>query len=358
LEKYFIHFKPKLLLIMIDPASLALQKASTALVGAQAKKGIAALLAPVGSLLIAALPTAVKEQYLNGKLTVRELATREDIFKKLTTVIADQLKNRFEKIEKARTPMAICKLQDEIESLEKKLLYISTIKMTLSGLKQKPEGALGLGLKDSETSGSQKQTSPTWFDMFKEIAERRSEPWRRELLSEAAKVEIESPDSVSLKTLWNLSLLDDHIFKMFTAFLESATYIDGYPVVMPEDDTVLIHAVLESEENGRTTLILALTALMEHGLVSSADFQVSSSDLIHGLTATRNFQLKHNFPKQNESDLPYLTFSGYHCTDLGLDIARLCSTPNLNAYSELGLDALISLYKAGGEVEVLVDNLT
>jgi hypothetical protein len=336
---------------MLDIGSTTmLTKAATSLATEQTKKGVASLMGPVTSLFIAFLPVRLKAKYLEGRLTVRELAAREDIFQKVAVAVANEIKKRTEKLGSAKSPATIVKLQSEVDALEKRLAYLATVRLTVGRLGDTPEGAIGLGQDQSDFEQSGKATSPTWFDLFREIAERKCEPWRRELLAAAAKFEIEYPDSISLKTLWNLSLLDDHVFALFTTFLESAGYLDGYPAIIYDNDEQLIHATVDSERFGHTTLVLALTTLIEHGLVSNADFQLSSEEPIRGVTKTRWFELVHKLPEQDAPFDGALSFSGYHCTDFGLDVARLCSTPILNEYSEITLDSLADLLKGKEEV--------
>jgi hypothetical protein len=338
---------------MLDIASTtALTKAATSLATEQTRKGVASLMGPVTSLFIAFLPARLKAKYLEGRLTVRELAAREDIFQKVAVAVADEIRKRTEKLGSSKAPATILKLQSEIDALEKRLAYLATVRLTVGRLGETPEGAIGLGQDPNDAAQTGNSTSPTWFDLFREIAERKCEPWRRELLAAAAKFEIEYPDSISLKTLWNLSLLDDHVFALFTTFLESAGYLDGYPAIIYDNDEQLIHATVDSERFGHTTLVLALTTLIEHGLVSNADFQLACDEPIRGLTKTRWFELVLKIPKRDSPVEASMRFSGYHCTDFGLDIARLCSTPILNKYSEMTLDSITDLLKDKDDVEI------
>jgi Protein of unknown function (DUF2806) len=342
----------------VDPVSTSITKAAGGGIALlAARKGIGAFLRPIAGLWLAALPLNRRQQYLEGKLTVLEVSAREEIFTKITHSLGSELAKRTEKLVKARTPLSILKAQEEIDILERSLSYLSTIRMTLGRLGAERLGAIGLG-ESSPQESSKEETSPSWFDMFRNLAEQRSEPWRRELLAEAARIELEVPGSISLRSLWNISLLDDHVFEFFTGFLESCAYMDGYPCILIEEAEQIQSAAIFDRKGAQASLLVAATTLIEYGLVSLADFGMESAQAIKGLTKTRHFTITHQLPETRNPIRPELRFSGYHCSDLGLDLARLCGTPKLNEHSELSLNNLIELMKDHTEVRLDYGKIT
>lgn len=80
---------------MLELSTLPLEKIASSVAAQQTKKGLISLCTPIGVLLLAFLPTTIKEKYLEGKLSLRELASREEIFDKISSAISEQIKTSY-----------------------------------------------------------------------------------------------------------------------------------------------------------------------------------------------------------------------------------------------------------------------
>lgn len=342
---------------MIEPSMAAIAVPTNIL--AKVASGISAtLIKPVGAMLIAFLPDALKEKYLEGRLSLVELKTREDIFEKAGRAMSRHMENRYTKLLNAKTSASILKYQSEIEYVEKQIRYLSTLKSCVKHLGQADGGAIGLA-DAPPVEDTSANTSPTWFDMFKEIAERRCEPWRRELLGKAAALELGHAEFISLKSLWHISILEGDAFEMFSVFLNSAIYLDGYPTILL-DRSVLNIAIETADGKRQAMLAHVVGALVENGLISWNEVDLRSNDSIEVKTQTRRNLIVHDISSEpkpaTEADdadgSVYLRFKGFHCTDIGLDLARLC-TPHLNHVSDLNYDELVEIFSDLPSVKII-----
>ena len=130
-------------------------------------------------------------------------------------------------------------------------------------------------------------------------------------------------------------------------------YLDGYPVILFDKDQ---HGteLLDVGEDQHTSLAIMLGSLVEHGLVSYDHFQLESDQPVVGNSKSHKFVLRHKVDQQS-GQLPFIQFTGHHCTDLGLDLARLCERPRLNAISDKSYEELCQ--NLAGQSELVLECL-
>ncbi len=93
-------------------------------------------------------------------------------------------------------------------------------------------------------------------------------------------------------------------------------------------------------------LIQVLTSLMDDGLISFGEFEISTEKLVEiNSKSADNIYLSND--QQNETTKTYIRLEGYTCTDTGLELCQLYE-PIFNDISDLNL---IELHKLIAEAE-------
>lgn len=311
----------------------------TTLALTKAKQLLPNLLTPIGALILPFIPNGVLANYREGKMTIASLKNNEAMFDKLLVELDKRMEEESKKIIKQEDPFNSIQIQEQINLVKKYTRYINTLKKSLKYI-------------DIEDAARDKDvdedTSPSWFDMFRDIATRMNEDWREDLLARCAALEDVSPGSISLRTLWNIGLLETQMFHAFALFLDSSIDLDGYPVIaLDQDDLTLNIESTEGKFHG--VLIHMISGLMDWGLVQHGDFVLPSDEPIEMTTKDKKAELINL--RQQIGATTLMRFSGYHCTDLGLDLYRLYD-PRYNHISDLSFQALLDILKDTDNVQV------
>ncbi len=303
---------------------------TTSLALTKAKKILPNLLAPIGSLIIPYIPNGIFANYSDGKMTMASLKNNEVMFDKLLCEINKRMEEESKKIIIQEDPFNAIQIQDQINLAHKYTRYITTLKKSLKYIDTE---------KKVEDDSKIENTSPSWFDMFREIATRMNEDWREDLLARCAALEDVLPGSISLRTLWNIGLLETQIFHAFALFLDSSIDLDGYPVIVLERDDLTLN-IESTEGNFHGILIHIISGLIDWGLVQHGEFVLPSDQPIKMTAQDKSAELINLRQKEKETTL--MQFNGYHCTDLGLDLYRLYE-PKYNHLSDLNFQELLNM---------------
>ncbi|ENM5732264.1 DUF2806 domain-containing protein [Vibrio mimicus] len=297
------------------------------------------ILAPIGTMIIPFIPDGVFAHYNEGKMTMASLKNNEAIFDKLLVELNRRMEEECKKIVSQEDPFSALQNQEQINLAMRYKRYIRTLKKSLKYININDEPEI---FYEANT------TSPSWFDMFREIATRMNEDWREDLLARCVALEDVSPGAISLRTLWNIGLLETQMFHAFALFLDSSIDLDGYPIIaLEQDDLTLNIESTEGEFHG--VLIHIISGLIDWGLVQHGDFVLPSDEPIVMTAKDESAELINM--RQKEGATTLMRFSGYHCTDLGLDLYRLYE-PKYNHISQLSFQALMDILKETTDIKI------
>lgn len=311
---------------------------TTALALTKAKKFLPNLLAPIGTLILPFIPNGILAHFNEGKMTMASLKNNEAMFDKLLIELDKRMEEESKKIIKQEDPFNAIQIQEQINLVKKYTRYINILKTSLKYI----------DVEDAVINDNDEDTSPSWFDMFRDIATRMNEDWREDLLARCAALEDVSPGSISLRTLWNIGLLETQMFHAFALFLDSSIDLDGYPVIALEQDDLTLN-IESTEGKFHGVLIHIISGLMDWGLVQHGDFVLPSDEPIEMTTKDKQAELINLRQKPGSTTL--MRFSGYHCTDLGLDLYRLYD-PRYNHISSLSFQALLDILNDTDDIQV------
>ncbi len=172
------------------------------------------MMKPIAPIIVPFLPEKMLNKYLQGKMTLAMLKNHEDIFDKISLSLSKKLEEYHVNSLAEDDPFNIVQLAENSRITEGYINYISTLKRSLFYVNDSPKCI-------KQKNNSQEFGSPTWYDMFREIAMRRCEVWRRDLLAKCAAIEDESPGTITLKTLWNIGILETQSFLLLSLFFDS-----------------------------------------------------------------------------------------------------------------------------------------
>lgn len=291
---------------------------------------------PAMHIFLRLIPEQFRKKYLIGKIQNESVKHNKDFFDSYIESISNK------KIEllnsNPSSDINIFDNQRTIDDLKKHYNLIITLRDTYIGLinQYNDKKYIENHSKEEQPSFNEK-TSISWFDLFKEIAERDCESWRRALIVQAAIHESLQPGSISLKVLWNIAMLEESTFLLFQVYLETSVLLDDYPVILfnDENSNEPTYLSMPDEKEVYTTLSLMTASLLEHGLISIGDFQLSTIDDIFGITKNHFFKLK--------CKAENISFPGTHCTDLGLALFQLYPKIQFNEYSDKNFVELMEM---------------
>lgn len=303
----------------------------TSLALSNVKKVFPNLLSPIGSLIVPFIPNDLLEHYNNGKMTMALLRNNEAIFDSLLIELNKRMKEEGSKITKQDNPFDAIQQQEQIDLAGRYTRYIHTLKNSLKYVDESKNS------NKEEPLAS--KTSPSWYDMFRDIAMRMKEDWREDLLARCIALEDSSSGSVSLKTLWNIGLLETQMFHAFALFLDSSIDLDGYPVIVLGRDDLTIN-VESTDGSYHGILIYLISGLIDNGIIQHGEFELPSEEPIE-VTGYECSAIITNH-EQQEGKTTLIRLEGYNCTDLGLDLYRLYD-PEYNDISSLNFKALTDM---------------
>lgn len=312
----------------------------TNLTASSVKKIFPNALSPVGVLLAPFIPNSVLSHYRDGKMTLAMLKNNEAIFDDLLAELNKRMKEESLKIIQQDNPFDAIQIQNQIDLTERYTRYISILRKSLKYIE--------LTDSDKKEESSTSNTSPSWFDMFRDIAMRMNEEWRENLLARCVAIEDNFPGSISLKTLWNIGLLETQIFHSFALFLDSSIDLDGYPVILLNRDDLTLR-VESSDGCYHGILIYLISGLIDNGLIQYGEFELPSDEPIQVVGKECSSLLENLEQKEGRTTL--IRLEGYSCTDLGLDLYRLYD-PVYNKISSLNFQALADMLEESEGVAI------
>ena len=149
---------------------------------------------------------------------------------------------------------------NDLEFIRERLNKFRVYARSIDCLQDLPKGSpadLALEFKPDEES----TISSHWLDSFNEIAKKRNEPWREDLLAKALAMEASNPGAIGTKALWALGTLDEIGFQAFATFLDLSPQIgDGY--LLPENTYPWFDEKVPSYVRGSEIEIDALAFLL------------------------------------------------------------------------------------------------
>lgn len=291
-----------------------------------ANKILPTLLSPIASLLFPLVPNKLLEHYQDGKMKLATLKNSQNIFNDLLENLRVQLKKNNENMLKDTDPFRQIVYQEQINQVYKYSRYVSTIKRSLQYI---TDG-------ESIDPSNDHNTPSPWYNMFQDVAMRMNEDWREDLLARCVAIEDRMPGSISLKTLWNIGMLESQTFYAFALFLDSSIDLDGYPSILLNRDDLSVK-VNSIDDSYSGVLIILISALIDHGLIQYGEFEISTVKPINVTCEQGSGKITNH--KQAKGIETYIRLEGYHCTDLGLDLYRLYD-PIYNSISKLNYKAL------------------
>jgi hypothetical protein len=340
----------------MDPVSLPATIGAAGRSVASASSFLSRALSPVKFLLIGFVPKRTIIRLTSGQITAKEIESCISAFSGVSAAVNEDIQKRTKKVLASKGGLSATRQQQELEYIEKSRRYLTTVHQALTiGLSgDLSGGAIGTGTNGQWGSDRGAKTAESWFDLFREIAERRCEPWRRELLARAAALELQHENAISLKSLWNIAMLEADQFELFTMFLNSSVYIDGYPLSLLEDESLTVS--IDSHDNKRNVQYsYIIGTLIEHGLVSNDSADIENVEPIEVRSKSNSMEVVFIAGKRKgratTTQTPVLRLHGSRCTDLGLDLARLCEA-RLDEISDKNFELLESLLRPSKEVEM------
>ena len=83
-----------------------------------------------------------------------------------------------------------------------------------------------------EEVADEDEISDSWYDRFRQIARMKNDPWREEVMSACLAREACEPGSISLRALWNVSMLEEEEIQDLMDFVNMSAklYRDGTPM--------------------------------------------------------------------------------------------------------------------------------
>lgn len=291
------------------------------------------------------LPSSLQKNVLLKKLDLKTNESVIELFTEHLNGLKLVIHKHYENLANQEIELDFDSMEYQtVDLLKKQMNFVETLRLSYSlALQQESDYKDSSTTQNSEYSVEEENSeytvqnySPTWFSLFKEIAERDSEPFRQLLIARAAAYEFQNPGSISLKTLWNIGLIDEQLFDYFNLFLESSLYFNGQAAII--FDKSKHGSEFFDVQGGRVSLAVVLSSLIEHGLISYDMFQMDSFKPISINSLTYHAKMNYSpIVGEDEEDsyiLPYIQLEGYHCTDLGVDIFRFCDIPPLNSISD------------------------
>ncbi len=206
----------------------------------------------------------------------------------------------------------------------------------ISGYQQQlnvSEKALGYFPQAQDTQGHEESTreiADHWMDSFSELAKRRNEKWREELLSKALAFEAAEPGSITTKVLWFVGTMEERTFHAVSSLLDLCCIINKEHFIPAVSGHHKLNEVVpdcplrEKIELGELLLILD-----DSGVVTDFSKTVLYIETCESFSAS---YLKTSYRLKRVGEKDKMEIKGIGLTTLGESIARLHS----QRYNELG----------------------
>ncbi len=172
----------------------------------------------------------------------------------------------------------------------------------------------------------QKPIEDHWIDKFNELARKRNEEWRSDLLARALACEAATPGSVSPRALWLIGNMEESLFKALSDLLNLCVWM------LPHNSPVLPHSKIQAFErivaNSNRTVGNLIFQLGDLGVI--ADHLTSRRQYSEG----NAFIAKYNQESYLINPKQRMEIMGILFTPLGESIAKFFNpTWNSNGYS-------------------------
>jgi len=335
-----------------DPASLALLRA--------AGSGLAGLANSVSrtpsrfSLLVHAFAPAPLVSWFQGhRLRVRQVKAQEIIFDEICAAVEAAWKSRLIRYAKAPNRLKSPLVRAELSELQGDMRLLATVREAVRHCQDVPlqsdnnverlnEGAsdatrkLALVAPDdvAEALGADSpHEDASWWDVFESMARRTNEDWRRELLARALAENDREPGSISLKSIWEIGMMEADDFGCLAAFCDSALHIDGKPVILLEPDEQARFKFEIEDDSREIVLAHGVSALIDAGLVARASTQFDTNEPVELEHMSGPTWFSHRPLDDSEGAGHRIQIDGFFVNDVALDICRLYE-PRLNIASD------------------------
>ncbi len=186
----------------------------------------------------------------------------------------------------------------------------------------------------SDSTTATQEIKEHWIDKFNELARKRNEDWRSDLLARALAYETETPGTVSPRVLWLIGNMEEDLFKALSDLLNLCTWMSNTPI-LPNS---IIKALDRADPTTGKTVGNLVFQLGDIGVV--ADHLTSSRTYNPGQAFTATYD-KTNYliiPKSK------IEIRGILFTPLGDSIARFFS-PNWNSAGQSALNDWVNSIK-------------
>jgi hypothetical protein len=181
--------------------------------------------------------------------------------------------------------------------------------------------ALSYGEKEPDPARSDEKEpfQDHWIDRFNDVARRRNEEWRTELLARVLAKEVAAPGSISTRALWLVGTLEKHLFDAFSALLDVCVWFESTPdpgPFIPNSHVQAINQPTEMLVRGHTAYVGELhNTIADIGLVSNP---ITSRKTIH---RDSEFMVRHGSTGFRIKLKSELVIAGLLLTDLGNSLA-------------------------------------
>jgi hypothetical protein len=340
-----------------DPMTLALLKA--------AGSGLSGIADAVGkgpgrfALLVHAFaPTSVVSWFEGHRLRVRQVKAQETIFNEICAAVEATTKARATRYMKSPDRLKSPMVRAELNELQGDMRLLATIREAVRKCEDVPlqvamNGAAADPAVTHTASAGRALAAPTkskrrahafaedssskedasWWDVFEMLARRSNEEWRRDLLARALLENDRQAGAISLKSIWEIGMMEADDFGCLAAFCDSALHIDGKPAILLEPDEQARFKYEFEDDHREMVLAHGISALIDAGLVSKASTQFDTDEPVELQHLSGPTWFSHAPQDNAGSSRHRIQIEAYFVNDVGLDICRLYE-PKLNIASD------------------------
>lgn len=278
-------------------------------------------------------PESVVGWFEGRRLRIRRIKVQEQLFDEMCISIVASYKKRFQKIANSTKRLQNPLLQVAVEEMSADLRMLDTIRVAVA-LSLVPKAAIpAIGLDSPEPESIDTDNDISWWDTFETFARRRNEPWRIELLARAIGENDLEPGSISLKSLWEIGMMEKADFDCLSTFCDSALYVDGKALVLIEPQVQVKYEFELGDGKRVVNLAYAVSALEDAGLIVRSQTQFDTTDLVQLDHMSCKTIFIHTPPERRPGEKSAIRVDAFSAGDIAMDICRLYS-PKFNEASE------------------------
>lgn len=258
------------------------------------------------------------------RLRVRQIKAHEKVFDKMCEGVVTAYTKRAQRIASSSKRMQSPLSQASLDEMAGDLRMLNTLRLAFSTCP--PSLVTPSSNADKEAPPSEGLTHPTdvsWLDTFEMFARRRNEDWRTQLFARALIEDDKDPGCISLKSLWELGMMEADDFGSLAVFCDCALYIDDGPMIFLEPEEQVKYE-MDTEDGLRTVnLAYAISRLIETGLVHKSSVQFETSDPVRLDHYSGPSSLEHFPPQPDGIKRSAIQIDGFGVSNSALDICRL-----------------------------------